>query len=219
MVNERECEPTSKVLVLFDYGGVVADNHTEPAEGTLANLLGVGRVHARELLSEKSEQGAAFREGRITESDFWDRVFDLAGQPLGSRPISSVLSTLWAQTYTINRDVFEVLKMLRARVSVGILTNIDCSRSAYLENVVGILNYVDVYFPSYQFQAIKPAPQLWKAVDAAARAHFGHDIRIIYFDDREIHVQASRNIGWDSIVFNGVMELRNELAFRRLISA
>lgn len=218
MNNDEQFKPTSKTLVLTDYGGVLADHHCDPAESALASLLSVDRQRARELLSEKSEHGAAFREGRISENDFWGRVIALADTPVGSCPASSVLSALWAETYAVNLDILELLKAVRQKAPIGILTNIDYARSTYLKEKVGILKEVDAYFPSYRFQAIKPAPRLWKAVDTIARERFGDDVRIVYVDDRESHVKASREIGWDSIVYHSLEMLRNDLARRMLIS-
>jgi FMN phosphatase YigB (HAD superfamily) len=205
-----------KALLLVDYGGVIAEHHCDPAESNLATLLGVDRERSRELLSERSNQGAAFREGRISEREFWDRVLLLAGKSLADRPDDSVLSTLWAQTYRVKRDAIELIQRVRQIAPVGILTNIDCARSAYIESVVEISKYIDIYFPSYLYHAIKPASELWKSVDASARRKFGRDLRIIYVDDRERHVQASREAGWDSIMYHGINTLQRELACRGL---
>ncbi|HEY9605543.1 MAG TPA: hypothetical protein V6C85_28325, partial [Allocoleopsis sp.] len=61
-------------LLLVDYGGVLGDHHQEPAESELAAALQVSVEQSRILLSENSEQGRAFRENKITETEFWNRV-------------------------------------------------------------------------------------------------------------------------------------------------
>src|SRR6185369_7379507 len=172
----------NRVLV-FDYGGVLSNHHQDPAEDCLAKLLGVSRDTLRLLCSEKSEHGAAFREDRISENDFWDQVFKLANNSIENRPPNELLSRLWAETYAINKGFLEVLHKFRKSLPIGILTNIDRARSNYLLDVVGILNMIDIYLPSYQFMAIKPKAELWMKATVKIHETLGRNVQIIYVDD------------------------------------
>ena len=74
----HRAEPSQ--IIVVDYGGVLGSHHQDPAERRLASILDVSRKQCRALLTERSTQGAAFREGRISEEQFWLQVFDLAGR-------------------------------------------------------------------------------------------------------------------------------------------
>ncbi len=205
-------------IVITDYGGVLGDHHQDPAELMLASILGVDRDVCRSLLTERSEQGAAFREDRISEEIFWARVYELAGKERRDGPPDVTLSRLWAETYKLNQRVLWVLERLRARARLGVLSNIDPARSGYLVNIVGLLAHIDIYLPSYQFGAIKPKEALWRAADARVRSCFGHDVKVLYIDDRPEHVSACRQVGWEGVRYRGVASLVAELSTRQLIS-
>lgn len=202
-------------VLIVDYGGVLGDHHQEPAESLLGEALGVNRATARRLVSEKSPQGRAFREDRLTEKEFWDRVAKLAG--LGrQRPPDKELSQLWAETYEVNSDIVRVLQEVRAKYPVGVLTNIDRARSRYLVEHVGIYDYIDLYLPSYRFGAIKPDSKLWLAVRKEVEEECG-GATVFYVDDRETHVEGCGAIGWHGILYENTTQLVEELKTKGLI--
>ena len=182
----------------------------------MSALLGVTVPECRKLLSERSEQGRAFREDRITEREFWDEVFRLAGQPTGSRPADGLLSRLWAETYKLNTAVAELLRRVRERASVGVITNIDRARSKYLEDVIGINGLVDVYLPSCRFGITKGQPGFWDVMTSEVRRALGRGI-LTYVDDRSEHVAAAIAAGWAGIRFTGLASLEDELTRRELL--
>ena len=205
-------------VVLMDYGGVLGDHHQDPAESTLASILGVDKQRCRSLLSERSEQGAAFREDVISEQHFWSVVFGLAGLERRYGPPDAILSRLWAETYSLNKEVLAILQAIRRRVPVGVLTNIDRARSDYLVNVVGLLPHIDIYLPSFRFKAIKPKEALWRSADADIKAAFGEDTAVLYIDDRTTHVRACAVVGWEGVLYQNVPHIAEELRARQLIS-
>jgi FMN phosphatase YigB (HAD superfamily) len=199
-------------LLLADYGGVLGKHHLEPAQSTLATLLNVTVPALRQLLSERSPQGRAFREDRLTEREFWEDVVAKTGgrQPLAEDLVDR-LSLLWAQTYELDRDVLAVFNRTRSHATLGVLTNIDRARSKYLENTVGILKLVDIYLPSYRFRATKPSEELWRRADSHLRECLGADVAVTYVDDRETHVQACSVVGWRGILFEDITTLEGQL--------
>lgn len=201
---------TSQVL-LVDYGGVLGNHHLDEAEVELAKLLGVDRKSCCELIGEHSDQGVAFREDRITETEFWDRVMKSAHGHTKPRPSDALLSRLWAETYSLDPDVLSILKSARTRGRTGVLTNIDRARSAYLEQEVGILDFVDIYIPSYRCGAIKPKNALWERATQLVQRQFGGATEVVYVDDRLEHVEACVRFGWKGIVYRGLESLRSDL--------
>ncbi|MGA7740280.1 MAG: hypothetical protein WBP56_03045 [Polyangia bacterium] len=205
------------MIVVMDYGGVLGDDHQEPAERELASAIGVSRETCCALTSENSAQGAAFREDRVSEGQFWDWVFDLAGGDVQKRPPNEVLTRMWSETYAVNEGVLEILRAVRGRCPVGVLTNIDRGRSAYLVEKVGLLSEVDIYMPSYRYGAVKPKAELWEAANADIRRRFGKSARVLYIDDRGKHVGACAMIGWEGLLYVGVEALVRELIGRGLM--
>lgn len=199
-----------KFVVLVDYGGVLGDDHLEPASSELARALGVDISESRAMLSERSWLGRAFRMGQLTETEFWDAICESVGYTSSSRPADAVLTKLWAQTYMLNTAVLAILKRVRQQHSTGILTNIDHARSDYLVEVVGVLKLVDFYFPTYRFGAVKPDSRLFSLVDEEI-VERELNARIIYVDDRDQHVEAARLHGWSAFRFCGPIEFERDL--------
>lgn len=189
-------------ILISDYGGVLGRHYVEPASSALAGALGVSVEESRELVSERSEQGQAVREDAIDEVEFWTIVAAKAHSRISvTHQVATDLSTLWAKTYLLDTDVLRTLQRVRPEAVLGLLTNIDRARSAFLEDVVGINALVDVYLPSFHFRAIKPHIELWTRVDRHLKERYGHDAAITYVDDRQSHVNACSAVGWRGILF------------------
>jgi FMN phosphatase YigB (HAD superfamily) len=195
-------------IIIFDYGGVIADHHQYEAEAKLAKIFNVTIEAVRKLLSEKSSHGAAFREDKISESDFWHTITALTGT---SNSSDSELTQLWVETYKLNENFLNLFDILRRQHKVAILTNIDRARSAYLTGSSGIVNYVDEYFPSYLFGYIKPKLELWREINKVINTKYGNSQQIIYFDDRQQHVDASKANGWQGYRYDGFSSLEATL--------
>lgn len=205
---------TSRML-LVDYGGVMGAHHQEPAESQLAGLLGVDVSRCRELISERSEHGRLFREDKITEAEFWNRVARLAG--LSKRSSDEVLSRLWSETYRLDEQVVSLLQTIRRHAPVGVLTNIDRVRSQYLIEVVGIERLADIFLPSYRFRSTKPAADIWRAADETIRAKFG-PVEITYVDDRTGHIMACQSAGWQGLLYENPRQLAEALNVHGFLS-
>jgi FMN phosphatase YigB (HAD superfamily) len=200
-------------LLLTDYGGVLGKHHLEPAESRLAELLNVTVLLSRQLLSERSPQGRAFREDKISEVEFWDHVVALTpvAQTLDAARVAE-LSLLWAQTYALDEEVLAAFHRVRSKAKLGVLSNIDRARSRYLEDTVRIAELVDIYMPSYRFKAIKPSKELWRSADNYVRTALGPDVLITYVDDRETHVDACSEVGWRGVLYEDLASFELQLA-------
>jgi FMN phosphatase YigB (HAD superfamily) len=203
----RGVKHTPKAII-FDYGGVVADHHQLPAEADLASLLQVSRHQLRELLSEKSLQGAAFRRAEIGESEFWSTVRRLAGSE-GSD--IATMTKLWSLTYALNPDMVRVLRILTPYVQVGVLTNIDCGRSRYVKPLLASVSPAIRYFPSFRFGVTKPDTRLFEEVAQVLGPERTQASRLLYVDDRQEHVDAALTVGWTGLLFRDHRQLWRSL--------
>lgn len=199
-------------VVIMDYGGVLGLHYQDPAENKLSSILAVTREELRALITEQSPQGEAFREDRISEEEFWTTVFKIAGRDRSQGPSDAMLSRLWSQTYAIDKEVLSILSALRNFGPVGILTNIDRSRSTYLTEKVCILDYIDIYLPSYRFGAVKTKPFLWETAHAEIQLYFGKNASVLYIDDRQRHVDACAQVGWVGLKYYDVNLLKENLS-------
>lgn len=206
----------SNILVV-DYGGVLGDHHQREKEEELASLLDVSIDKCCKLISEKSVQGAKVREDKLSEEEFWETVFHIAGTRTTEELSYSELTRLWAETYKFNNEVYNLLARVRQKHPIGVLTNIDRGRSRYLIDEVGLLSKIDIYLPSYSLKAIKPKIELWQQATEEIVNKFGRNIEITYIDDRQTHIDACSRFGWNGILFDNTDHLETQLIDRKLI--
>lgn len=175
--------------LIFDYGGVVADHYCEPYQGRLAAALGTTREHARELVSERSPHGRAYRLNQLSKSEFWGEVVRLA-EVKGAN--DDELQQLWAETYIPNVAVLSLLNYLRDEVAAqtGIVMNEDYWRYEYIENTYALKERVSLVVASFEIGAVKPDKAFYEAILARARRTVAPE-RVLYFDDRQTHVDAA----------------------------
>ena len=205
-----------KPLILFDYGGVIAQKNSIEAEMALCNLIGSSNDVVWKLLSEKSQYGSLYREGSITTKDFWERVFEEAKTPNEKIPDYQYLASLWLSNYVPNPEMITLLSELKKTCYIGLLTNIDEGRSCELEKTA-VYKMIDFYFPSFQFKATKYNPLLWNSINKYIVDKMIYPSNILYIDDREAHVTSAKSVGWDSHLFTDVVELTTHLKKRKFL--
>lgn len=187
-------------LVALDYGGVMGDHHIAEAEERLASLFDVDITGVRAMLSERGSLGALVRRGDMTVADFWLAQARSCGLPTLPAPLGE-LSRMWAETYRLNPLFKEELPVIRGRARIGIVTNIDAGRAAYLVESVRVFDYVDYLWASYQLGYTKAEPAMWAKVARDGTARGCTDM--LYVDDRPQHVESARAAGFVGLLHVG----------------
>lgn len=197
----------AKNILLLDYGGVLGYDHLLEQEEFLANTIGLTQAELNNRISEKSIVGKEFRENKITEVEFWRIV---SQESMIDEHFAHILTSMWMDTYSLNKSMMNYLQQLRHKIRIGILTNIDIGRSQLLENILDIENNLDYYFPSYIFGFSKDTVQLWELVNKELRKD-NSSADIIYVDDRAEHVLSAEKIGWKGIRYYNLDQLRKQV--------
>lgn len=191
--------------LIFDYGGVVADHYCEPYQGRLAAALGTTRERARELVSECSPHGRAYRLNQISQSEFWEEVLSLANVKEANK---DELQQLWAETYIPNAAVLSLLNYLGNEIGAqtGIVMNEDLGRYEYIEATYALKSRVSLVMASFEIGAIKPEKAFYEAVLLRAGRTRAPE-RALYVDDRQTHVDAAITCGMQGYRYENAGEL------------
>ena len=97
-------------IIVFDYGGVVAEDYCEPYSSQLATMLKVSIETIETLVSETSQHGARFRLAQIDLLEFWQEVSTIAG----IRAIDAhQAQKLWAQTFVPRSSILMLMEELK----------------------------------------------------------------------------------------------------------
>ena len=191
---------------LFDLDGVVRRfDPAHPARIEAAHGLPPGTLH--EVAFDVGRLGAAVGGGWGFE-DWRDAIATELATRFGVDGVAVADRFLAVGAATVDGDVLDVVRELRRKVPVGILSNAT-SRLAFELEALGLAREFDVVCNSSEVGVAKPDPQAF--VLAADRIGHGAD-ECFFTDDRGENVEAAAAVGMTAHHFTGVDGLRRALA-------
>ncbi|MBN2686771.1 MAG: HAD family phosphatase [Deltaproteobacteria bacterium] len=190
-------------VVLFDFGGVLAD------EGFVDGLAAIAERYGKErsLLVEtgfKAVRGTGWVVGKGTEKDFWRVVRDKTGISADDRELrEEILSRFRPRTW-----IFEVVKELRLTgITVGILSD-QTQWLDMLNEKYDFFKWFDHIFSSYHMGKSKQDESHFD--DVAAKLNVEPQ-RILFVDDHKANCERARNRGMKTITYDDPAEFLKEL--------
>ncbi|MFQ6019700.1 MAG: HAD family hydrolase [Dehalococcoidia bacterium] len=185
--------PPSIRTVFFDFGGVVARLDGEEI-GRLEDKYGLPDGGLLDALYEIPEWKAV-RLGRISEKD-WLQAVGRHLDELAGRPIPGIRRD-WPRVWRgLDQDVVGLLKRLRGRYRVGLISNARESLDDELANHHGISDLFDVVVNSARVGLAKPDPRIYLLAAERARSQPSHCLHI---DDLIRNVWGAREAGFQAI--------------------
>jgi putative hydrolase of the HAD superfamily len=191
--------------VLFDLDGVL--RQFDPGH--------IGRVEADAGLPPGTLDAIAFDVSRLagavtgkwTFEQWQAAVASELGERFGinGRPIARRFFGLGATT--VDAEVLALLREVRAKVPVGLLTNASSRLATELEEL-GLTGEVDVVCNSWELGVAKPDRRVY---DLAAERMGCRTDECFFTDDRPINVAGARAAGMTAHHFTGVAGLRAAL--------
>ena len=192
--------------VILDYGEVLCQRPTEEEFNRLAKLFGIDRELFQPLW-EKNR--GAFDRGDITAADYWRALAEDAGTGIDAEQLDQVCAwdvEMWGKA---NVQMVNWLRELRrGGIKTGLLSNIHPAMITYLRENFDWLELFDFKTFSAEVRLIKP--------DAAIYEHTLRGLGVrpeeaLFVDDREVNVQAARDLGIRAVQFRSVEKLREDL--------
>jgi putative hydrolase of the HAD superfamily len=191
--------------VLFDYGGVIG--HLDQEE--------VARLEEKYGLPQGALFSALYdipqwREialGRSSEQEWLkavlERLYELAGRPIPG--IRQEWPKIWRG---LNGDVVSLVRRLRPRYKVGLVTNATKNLEEMLLNHHGIIDLFDVVINSARVGLAKPDVRIFYL--AAERLGVPASA-CVFTDDLAHNVEGARAAGMRAFQFQGAAHLEGEL--------
>ena len=204
--------------LLVDYGGVLAEDNVASALAELALVLDTDSSRCRALLSEKTPAGAALRVDDITEDVFWAQVQESARAGARLTRTPAELTAMWAATYRVRESMVLLLKEAQDMgLQVGVATNVDRYREAYLLRSLQAHGLDLPIFSSYRCRAMKPNAAYYKCVTARLLSAppppiWPTEFRVLFVDDRKSHTDAAESCGWSGLCTTDPDDIRTRLS-------
>jgi glucose-1-phosphatase len=192
--------------LLFDLGNVLVSFDHRRAARALAPFTAKTPDEIYRLFFDSDLTGQ-FEEGKIAPVDFFRKVRD----SLGARIVFDAFVPIWNDIFFMTREnysLYEFICALGKKHTVALLSNINVLHFEYLRARFPVFEPFDRLFLSYQMDARKPDPLLYRTVLAALGTR---PQDCFYTDDREDLVLAARGLGIRAFVYRGIDQLTSDL--------
>ena len=189
--------------VIFDWGGVLID---DPAPGLMrycAEALGVSKEN---YIEAHSKFAADFQKGLISEDTFWQRICSELNVPkLTDR-------SLWADAfkaaYVPREDMFSMAACLQENgYRTAVLSNTEAPAMRYFHQLQ--YNMFDVLVFSCAEGTRKPEREIYELTLERLRSQPGQSV---FIDDKPEYINGAEEAGLNTILFQSVEQVKDELA-------
>ena len=183
-------------VIVFDLGNVLLPFHHDFwIKKYNAIYSGLGDNYYKKYL-ENYIVHREYEAGKISDDEFiaanliW----------LENKVSSEKFCEIYSKIFTINKNVIELLPILKEKYKLVLLSNTSSIHKKYGWEENSFLNYFDKLILSYEVGAVKPEEKIYKAVEKFTKeAPEKH----IFIDDILDYANAAKKLGWDGIHFIG----------------
>ncbi len=115
---------------------------------------------------------------------------------------------IWTDIFVENQEVSKIIRSLKRRWRLGLLSNTDPLHFNYILSKFPIMGTFDKWILSYEVGFKKPAVQIFqKAIEWVSV----EPRRILFIDDIKKHVEVAVSLGMQGIHFVSASQLKEEL--------
>lgn len=183
------------VLIPFDYNLVIRKFNERK--------IGLGDKF-KELYASNYFIHQQFERGELSLNQFVDKMlFWLEGEFNSEEFIN-----IFANIFTINQNVVDLIPKLKEKYFVALLSNTNVLHKNYGYGHFEFLNFFDKTFYSHEIGAIKPEEKIYKAVEN----YFQKPSNEFFFiDDVLEYIEGAKKCGWNGVQFLGYEKLLTDL--------
>lgn len=196
-------KPTYSALV-FDLGNVLLPFNYEIILSGLDRIeIGLGEKFKR-FYRTNYELHRELECGNLSEGKFLEIVLGALDNKLSKEDFCELYSNI----FTVNNELVRILPALKKNYKLVLMSNTNGIHQRYGWGKYEFLKVFDKLVLSHEAGAVKPEPEIYKAVEAYTLAqpeeHF-------YTDDIAEYIAGARLLGWDAVQFTGNGELFTEM--------
>ena len=192
--------------VIFDYGEVLCHRPTQAEVARLASFFGVA-VDKFTALWERNR--GPYDRGDLTPEVYWSMLADDAGtviRPDQMEEICNLDMVMWSH---VNSGMVDWARQLgSSSMKVGLLSNMHPDMAAHVRKHFAWIKSFDCVTFSGEVRMIKPEPAIY---EHTLRGLGVTASEALFLDDREINVQAARDLGIKAIRVQSMGQLRSDL--------
>src|ERR1700678_1676301 len=193
--------------VILDYGEVLCHRPSEEQVARLAKVFGRDEK-AFQPLWEKNR--GAFDRGDLTGEAYWKMLARDAGMELSAEQLEQISRWDVEMYAAVNWRMLAWLRQLRkGGIKTALLSNMHPAMIDHLRENFDWLDLFDFITFSAEVHLIKPERAIYEHTLRGLGVRAGE---ALFVDDREVNIQAARELGIHGVRFRKVEQLRRDLA-------
>ncbi|MBI2578133.1 MAG: HAD-IA family hydrolase [Candidatus Aenigmarchaeota archaeon] len=192
-----------KPVIMLDFGGVYF---------THGRSIGMKRIARKFMMPEKTVAGSfsgnyykKYHEGKAGPAEFWKGV---SGKLKISRKQAREMEKIWFSSYVPLREMKQLVRKLRKKYRVVVLSGNIRERVRYLDRKYRVLKEFHGHHFSFDHGFAKPDVRLFKS---AARKMRLRPAECIVVDDSKEFLEAVKKTGAKTIMFKNAKQLERAL--------
>ena len=196
-------------VIFFDLGNVILPfNHYQIAEKLSPFVQEKDFKDPKKIFSYifdlKSGAINPFDVGKLTPQEF----FQSLKKSLGLSISFEAFIPLWNEIFVEDGEVSEIIRSLKGKWRLGLLSNTDPLHFNYVVSTFPIVSELEKWILSYEVGFKKPDARIFqKAIQWAAV----EPEKILFIDDTKGHVEAAASLGMQGVHFHSSQQLKDEL--------
>jgi putative hydrolase of the HAD superfamily len=188
--------------IVFDGGGVLFSNSWfDPVFDKIPELLDLDKNKADEIFYKHWPE---IKTGKKNEDDLWSDFVKNA-----NKKISQVeLKNFYYNLIKINPIAFELVKRLSGKYSLYILNNDGKGWMDFKIREFGLKKYFKDFICSSYVGVAKPDEKIFRIFlkKTGLRPE-----ECLFIDDKEVNIKQAKSMGFNTILFKSVGQLKNDL--------
>jgi putative hydrolase of the HAD superfamily len=190
--------------IVFDLGKVILDFDHHTISENLSKATGNSEAGIFDYIFKDTDLEKLFDLGKISPEEFSEKIMRRFDMKISFETFSK----LWCEIFTPHPGIDNILKELKPRYRLGLLSNTNKLHFEYAKRTFGMLEMFDDLYLSYEMGMIKPDLEIFRMVIKKS-GRKGDEI--LFIDDIETNVVAAGKAGINALQFKGTGNLKTEL--------
>jgi len=196
--------------IIFDLGNVIVKVDKSDQLKKLAKYCNKSISYLGEFF-DKSPLRMAFERGELKPREYYEKVI----KELNCKISFSNFKKIYCDIFTLNNDVAKLIKKLKNKFRLVLLSNTDKLHFEYIKNKFEIVKSFDEYVLSYEVGHRKPNPSIFLRALRKAKAI---SMNCVYVDDIPEFVYIGKLMGMKAFQFKTYGKLMSDLKGVNVVS-
>ncbi len=186
--------------IISDMGQVVLWFDNRQFYRRLSQVSSLDEEEIRQRVRDHFDLIELFDTGQISAQEFYLKVINLTQANLTFEAFQEA----YCDVFSPNYSVIEILKKIKNRYRLILLSNTDCLRFSFIQQRFPEIMIFDSLVLSYQVGLMKPHPQIYRLALQAAQVE---PPEALFIDDLEENIRTAETLGLATILYRPETDL------------